>query len=333
MRYALISDIHGNAHALSAVIEDALIQKVNCAIFLGDYCVGLPSPTETLECLYNIPIPSYFVEGNEEERIVNLSKQNQSSWVDGQFSMTYWCYNNLTNCNVSFLSSLQKIICIDDAIETPIYAFHKPELFFKDTFETSLEPKQYYSSINAGLFTNNTFQSYVTRLLSKNIPLFEKSEILPKGVYAFGHSHIQWSYAIDNILLVSPGSCGLPLDLQRDAPYIILEYSKQKWNVELRRVQYDTNKVIKTITDLQLECSAKIWASLIGMEVLTAYEQAVPFLKYVEKYARSINDYNRPFSKKTWINAFNNWLKIKDKDYYSKIMSMIHNLPVHENWL
>ena len=42
MKYALISDIHGNLPALQATMADAKRRGVDCFVFLGDYIGELP---------------------------------------------------------------------------------------------------------------------------------------------------------------------------------------------------------------------------------------------------------------------------------------------------
>ena len=42
MKYAIISDIHGNHPALIAALADVEKQKVDKTLFLGDYYMGLP---------------------------------------------------------------------------------------------------------------------------------------------------------------------------------------------------------------------------------------------------------------------------------------------------
>ena len=323
MRCALVSDIHGNIYALDAVLKDAISQNIDRIIFLGDYCVGIPAPNKSIESMRRIELPAHYIEGNEDEGLLNLSKQSAISLTDGQFAMTYWTYNELSDNNIDFLMGLQKTMRIFSETSTSIHAFHKPDMFFRGTFVTTLEARQYYTDVKAGKYTNQTFLSFVQHSLISDAPLLKMLDALSDGVYAFGHSHIQWSCAVGNKLLISPGSCGAPLDLQPGAPYAVLEYSDRKWNVELRRIQYDTDNVIKLIADSRLECSARVWASLVGMEVLTAHEQAVPFLEYAEKYAKSINDCCRPFSKNTWFNAFKCWVELNNADYKSNITKMV----------
>ena len=40
MRFAIISDIHGNLPALNAVLEDADNNNIENFIFAGDYCLS-----------------------------------------------------------------------------------------------------------------------------------------------------------------------------------------------------------------------------------------------------------------------------------------------------
>ncbi|MDR2569870.1 MAG: metallophosphoesterase family protein, partial [Oscillospiraceae bacterium] len=42
MKYAIISDIHGNLDSLLAVLNDAKNYNVDKYIFVGDYCACFP---------------------------------------------------------------------------------------------------------------------------------------------------------------------------------------------------------------------------------------------------------------------------------------------------
>ena len=42
MKYAIVSDIHGNLPALNKVIEDARKNGAESYIFVGDYCLSNP---------------------------------------------------------------------------------------------------------------------------------------------------------------------------------------------------------------------------------------------------------------------------------------------------
>lgn len=66
MRFAIVSDIHGNLPALNAVIEDAEKNNINCYIFVGDYCLSNPYPDEVISRIRNLD-KKYIIRGNEEK--------------------------------------------------------------------------------------------------------------------------------------------------------------------------------------------------------------------------------------------------------------------------
>jgi predicted phosphodiesterase len=69
MRIALISDIHGNAVALDAVLADALDQRVETYWFLGDYTAIGPEPGVVLDRLADLDHAS-FTRGNTDRYVV-----------------------------------------------------------------------------------------------------------------------------------------------------------------------------------------------------------------------------------------------------------------------
>ena len=83
MKFAIISDIHGNLPALNAVIADAERENVDKYIFVGDYCLSNPFPDECITRMKNIP-NKYIIRGNEEIYLKNLDGKDQSTWTDGQ---------------------------------------------------------------------------------------------------------------------------------------------------------------------------------------------------------------------------------------------------------
>lgn len=53
MKIAIISDVHGNSHALQAVLKDLERRKVEMIINLGDSVYGPLDPLGTIELLMN----------------------------------------------------------------------------------------------------------------------------------------------------------------------------------------------------------------------------------------------------------------------------------------
>src|SRR4051794_9974303 len=65
MRVAALYDVHGNVHALEAVLADVEHEGVDVILFGGDLAWG-PFPRETLELARSLP-DAEFVRGNADE--------------------------------------------------------------------------------------------------------------------------------------------------------------------------------------------------------------------------------------------------------------------------
>ena len=60
MKYAVISDIHGNKPALDAVLDEASQKGISDFIFAGDYCLSGPFPDECISTLRKIENKIFF---------------------------------------------------------------------------------------------------------------------------------------------------------------------------------------------------------------------------------------------------------------------------------
>ena len=65
-----------------------------------------------------------------------------------------------------------------------------------------------------------------------------------------GHTHVQHKATIDDRLIVNPGSVGQPRDGDERAAYAVLDTAADE--VELRRVEYDINRVITRVEECEL---------------------------------------------------------------------------------
>ena len=76
MKIAVLSDIHGNLLALESVLED--IQSKNCdkILFLGDYALAGPEPTDTVNFCMSLSEHDNveMIQGNTDKMIVEFSE-------------------------------------------------------------------------------------------------------------------------------------------------------------------------------------------------------------------------------------------------------------------
>ena len=241
MKFAIISDIHGNLPALQAVLKDAKEQGITAYLFAGDYCISGPWPDECITAIKEIP-DKYVIRGNEEKYLENLIGKDQTLWNDGQMQVSYWCYKNVNRDNLDYLLSLPYTAGLEcNGIK--IHMAHSSVDFLgTHPFYTWNSVTVAERSRQAGT-DPHTVLSAMSEEREQDKEFLEAVEKLEKGIYVFGHSHIQWSYRDEDkdIYLINPGSCGLPLDGIKDSvPYTVLEIGDDgSVDIEEKRIAFD----------------------------------------------------------------------------------------------
>lgn len=301
MKYAIISDIHGNAPALRAVLAEAEACGVAGYLLAGDYCISAPWASEVIALLRRLP-NAHIIRGNDEAHL------DIGPGEDGQFEASRWCMSTLTAEDKAWLDALPEQL--DFQLEgVPFHMAHSSQAFvgkcLHKKFRTSVLPR-FYPQGPAGR----------EALLTDFRALWEKDEFrahihaLDKGVYVFGHNHIQAWGMFDGRMLVNPGSCGLPLDCGASlcAPWTLLTIEDRRVTVEERRVPMDAEALITQAKSTGQYRVAWVWTEIIFSEWRTCREKVYQFLQHCERYANAIGDARRPFAKDTWEAAYTEWV-------------------------
>jgi len=92
MKYAIISDVHGNNLALEAVLADAKAQGVDKYLLLGDYAGNVPAGS-AIKTIRKIS-PAVVIKGNGEDYFIPLTGKDFNELTSEQFKLTYWSYNS-----------------------------------------------------------------------------------------------------------------------------------------------------------------------------------------------------------------------------------------------
>ena len=76
MKIAVMSDIHGNMHALKAVMKHIKREHCNKIIVLGDYAMAGPQPVETVDWFINAKEQEEFIliQGNTDKLITEFDE-------------------------------------------------------------------------------------------------------------------------------------------------------------------------------------------------------------------------------------------------------------------
>ena len=301
MKYAIISDVHGNAHALKLALEDARREGAEGFLFAGDYCISMPWASEVITLIRSLP-NVHIIRGNDENHL------DVPDGEDGQFEVARWCMSTLSTEEKAWLDALPQTL--DFTLEgVPVHMAHSSEAFVGKAlharFRTSRLPFHYPDGPVPRDVLTADFRAFASAG-----DLADAVAALTPGVYIFGHNHIQTWGDFGGRVLINPGSVGLPLDCGKPgAAYSLMTIKNGAVTVEERRVPYDLECLVGKIRRSSQYTSARVWTELIVSELRTRREKVAQFLWSCEDYAGRIGDARRPFAKDTWQAAYDEWVR------------------------
>ena len=233
-RIALLSDVHGNATALEAVLADAESQAVTDYWFLGDLLMPGTGRRNILDRLEQLPI-SLQVRGNWEDSLWHALHQKLDLTRPSHLYLTKLCHFVLEEIHPEEIDRMR---------ELPLQVLTEVA-GLKIAVSHHLPDKNWGREL---IHIGN--QSDFDRL-------FEGNEAV---IAIYGHIHQQFlRYGTGGQLIINPGSIGQPffLDatLRQDlrAQYAILEIDETGMkDVDMRRVAYDVEQELARARELQL---------------------------------------------------------------------------------
>jgi len=216
MRFAFISDIHGNLHALELVLADLQHAQVDQIICLGDVASLGPQPREVIARLRELQIP--IIMGNHDTYLLNPQlTETQHPWLR---AAELWCLAQLSADDLNFLHSF------------------KPQLSF------TLNPDTTLLCYHGSPRSNEEF-IYPTATSEILNEIFDGQSA---QVLVGGHTHVQMVRQHKGLMLINPGSVGAPLEYPMRGPdqhifrwteYAILEMKDGRLTISLHRLPID----------------------------------------------------------------------------------------------
>ena len=224
-RTAVISDIHANLHALSAVIDDVQLEQCTDVVCLGDVVGYCAYPCECLDYIRSLNCP--VVKGNHDAEVVADSNVNMNPIAREAME---WTRAQLGEDRLTWLARLQ----FQRIVRSSFTIVH-----------SSLDqPKAWNYIINA-----NDARGNFTRQFS---PLcFHGHTHVPKVFLWNGHTAMEQEFAYElsqygvvdvplrsgTKYFVNAGSVGQPRDGDPRACYVI--YDSDTATLTFKRVEYD----------------------------------------------------------------------------------------------
>ncbi|HDX9627341.1 TPA: metallophosphoesterase family protein [Bacillus cereus] len=222
-KIAIISDIHGNSHALQAVLKDIARRKVEMVINLGDSLYGPLDPLGTIELLMNKEM--IHIKGNCD-RILWEPIQEEST------TLTF-VRNQLTNHHIDWLKQHPAQFIIDDMLfchGTPT----SDEMYL-------LEEMNEYGAV-----------------LKNEKNIMDQLQNIEQKIIVCGHTHIpRVVHLVNGKIVINPGSVGLPAykdelpimhKMESGTPhakYVVIEEVLGEWIIEQISVPYNWEEAAK----------------------------------------------------------------------------------------
>lgn len=300
MKYAIISDVHGNAPALRLALDDARREGAEGFLFAGDYCISAPWPNEVVDMIRSLP-NAHVIRGNNDDMYVFPDDDS------GQYEIARWCRSTLREENRQWLRDLPAEMTIDCEGVT-IRMAHSSEVFVEKTLHAHYRTSALARFYADGNVSHETLLKDFRRRMTEDQAFNERISQLDRGVYVFGHNHIQCYGDFNGRLVINPGGCGDPLDCgECCAPYTLLDVKDGRCTVIERRIPYDPEWLIALVKQSDQYKAARVWSELMFSSWRTSREKMGSFLRYCIGYAERIGDHRRPFAKDTWEAAFDDW--------------------------
>lgn len=229
MRYAVISDVHANLEALSAVISKIAELKTNRILCLGDIVGYNTNPNEVIDILKSEK--ALCIKGNHDAVACGLEEPDAFNPLARRAAL--WTREQLLKESNDFLRSLPRELKVDNFFifhgsihDTNRYIFDE-----EDIKENSLLMEKLTGAPQIGFFGHThvrTACSYYRGVVSHE--LSEELHLSDSKMY-----------------LINPGSVGQPRDGDPRAAFLV--YDSRDKKVSFYRIGYDItacqDKIIK----------------------------------------------------------------------------------------
>ena len=224
MRAAILSDIHGNAIALRAVLEDLDADGIEQAVCLGDVCQGGPEPEACVDLLGERGWPT--VLGNADAFVLDSSTAEGSSEAisERQLEVRQWTYDRLGSSRRDAIAAYAPTIATDLGDGRTLLGCHAIPADY-DSVVLPVAPEDEFRAAFGGTGAD---------------------------VVACGHIHLPYVRRISATLVLNPGSVGLGYDHEQDvgdvrfdawAAWVVVASRDGRLSLDFRRTPFDAQAV------------------------------------------------------------------------------------------
>lgn len=218
---AFFSDVHGNAAALRAVLDDLHARGIERVYCLGDLVGYGPDPNGVIELIRSAAIPT--IAGNYDDGVAfergacGCYYATAEARRIGEASYTFTAAA-VTPANKAWLRELPRELRLTMA-GLRFHLVHGSPRRLNEYLLEEREPRT-FARIAAAVDAD---------------------------VLAFGHTHAFWCRRYDGVFFVNVGSVGRPKDGDPRAGYTIVRLNGGTVEAELVRVSYDVDETARGV--------------------------------------------------------------------------------------
>ena len=230
-RVGIFSDIHGNLHALEAVLEQLEKEKVDMMVCCGDVVGYGAKPNECVELIRKLNIPT--IAGNHDHAALLLT--DISNFNEIAKAAVLWTKKVLTEENVEFLRQLP--LTLRDIANNVFYVHASPK-----------EPGEWHYILTMGeARTNfNYFQEQACFIGHSHQPFIIEND---EGNLACP-TRPEIDIRDGKRYLINVGSVGQPRDHNPRACFVVLDFEEGR--LEIKRTDYDLSGAQQAIINAGL---------------------------------------------------------------------------------
>jgi predicted phosphodiesterase len=228
VRTALVSDVHGNAVAFRAVVDELDREGIDRVVCLGDMLQGGPEPAACHDLLRERGWP--VVLGNADAFLIDptTAEGSQEPITQPQLDKQAWALERIGPERAAEVAVWPITVEADLGHGRTLLAFHA----VPSSYETLVFPTTPAAEFRAVLGE------------------------LTADVAACGHIHLPYVRRLGATLVLNPGSVGLAYDHEQDeetfrldpwASYAVVTSSAGALRIEHRRVAFDVGAVVEAI--------------------------------------------------------------------------------------
>ncbi len=223
---AVLCDIHGNADALEAVLDDLATQPHDATVIAGDLVLNGPRPADALALVQQTYAPTIY--GNTDAAVLDTDAHGGALPPDMRAGVE-WVRNKIGADGVAYLASLP----FSHYIVPPDGEQPRDNLLIVHATPTD---------VNAVLLTepnpyNPAMQTVTPEADAKRLLGDARANLV-----LYGHIHYFSAGNIGGQRVASIGAVGFPFDGDHRAAYALVTWDGEEWVVRRRRVVYDHEK-------------------------------------------------------------------------------------------